>query len=226
MSKQINPPFDGSAPCPGCCAEVRGASAYIHNFLNRCDVAAGRVREGKAMVKLRDLADYTALPIKVTVPHPAVEDMAEVATLLIAAASKMTVDGLTVRWNPDVLAEVEALIPRAALASDAYSAISDAHFADARHSHGEDNILREKRGYGFSGHAIKNPDTKYDYTVEVVSSHGDIAHGVCCTHLRLHQHFKDRLATDPAFYGKVYCPTCRTNTPWAQWVLHSMAKAA
>ena len=225
MNTQINPPFDGSAPCPGCCAEVRGASAYIHNFLNRCAVAAGRVREGKAMVKLRDLADYTALPIKITVPHPAVEELVAVATLLIAAASRMTVDGLTVRWTPEVLAEIEALIPRAAAASDAYAAISDAHFSDERHSHGGENILRERRGSGFAGHATKKTDTEYNHTVEVVLTGGDLTHQVCGTQLAIHQHFKDKITADLAFYGKVYCPTCHINAPLGQWY-HRFARAA
>ena len=196
MNTQINPPFDGSAPCPGCCAEVRGASAYIHNFLNRCAVAAGRVREGKAMVKLRDLADYTALPIKITVPHPAVEELVAVATLLIAAA-----------------------------ASDAYAAISDAHFSDERHSHGGENILRERRGSGFAGHATKKTDTEYNHTVEVVLTGGDLTHQVCGTQLAIHQHFKDNITADLAFYGKVYCPTCHINAPLGQWY-HRFARAA
>jgi len=181
------------------------------------------VREAKAMVKLRDLVE---LPIVITVSHPAVQELADVATLLIAAANKMTVDGLTIRWTPDVLAEVEGLIPRAAAASDAYAAIADAHFADERHSNGGENILRARGGYGFSGHATKRTDTRYNHTIEVVPGDGDISHSACGTHLRLHEHFTRNLAKDPAFYGKVWCPTCGINTPWAQWSVGKIATRA
>jgi len=217
MTTQINPPFDDSKPCPGCASQVRGVSAYIHNFLNRCDVTAGRIREGKAMVKLRDMVEYTKLPIVVTVEHSVVTEMADVATLLINAASKMTFDGLTTKWTPEVLDEIEALIPRVAAASDAYADISDVHFADERHCSGGENILRTRSGGSFPGHAAKKENTTYDYTVEVVDTGGDLHHTPCGTNLVIHQYFKDKLADDITFYGKVWCPTCKCNTTWSQW---------
>lgn len=218
--QQLNPPYDRSAPCPGCQQDVRNISALIHNFLNRCDVPASRIREGKAMVKLFDMRRET-IPSVLTVPHAATEELVAVARELVAATEGMTQDGLTIRWTPEITARVEALIQRAASASDAYRLISDAHFADHRHSRGEENILRESHGASFAGHV--NPDyaaARYDYTVEPVApGAGDLVHNVCGANFDLHEHFKDQLALDPTFYGKVWCPLCKINAPWHQFTL-------
>lgn len=227
MKSQINPPFDGSAPCPACQHELRGISALVHNFLTRCDVSAGGVREGKAMVKLNDLR-CMAIPDHLTVPHPAAEEVLSVARELVAACDGMTEEGLTIRWSPEVLAKVEALIPRAAAAADAFSVIADAHFADQRHcSGGVQNILRESRGSRWAG--FVNPDheaARYDYTVEVVDEGADLTHTVCGVGLRLHEHFKANLAKDPTFYGQVWCPSCRQNVPFSQFRCASPETAA
>ena len=219
MNSQINPPFDGSAPCAGCNQSVRNFSALIHNFLTRCDVAAGKVREGKAMVKLWDLR-RTQLPWRLSVPNAAAAEMLNVARALVEAPEGMTEEGFTIRWSPEVLARVEALIPRAAAAADAWKAVSNEHFRDRRHSHGDDNVLRESKGYGWTGFIKTDGRSgEYDYTVEVVTGGGDLTHDVCGTHLKLHDHFKDQLALDPGFYGKVWCPTCRVSAPWRQFTL-------
>jgi len=223
---QINPPYDASAPCAGCQLEVRGVAALIHNFLNRCDVAAGRIREAKAMVKLNDLR-WTQFPAALTVEHPVAAEIVAVGRALVGACEGMTDDGGTIRWNPEITARVEALIQRAAAASDAYAVVSDAHFADQRHASGEPNILRASAGSKFAGHV--KPDhaaARYDYTVDVVSVGGDLTHSVCGTQLKLHEHFRERIAVDPTFYGKVWCPTCRANVPMAQFVAAPLAAAA
>lgn len=214
---QINPPFDTSEPCPACQHEVRAVSALIHNLLTRCDVGAGKIRDGKAWVRLWDLR-HTPIPTELTVPHPAAEEEMAVAQALVEATEGMTMDGLTIKGSPEIRARVEALIPRAAAASDAFNAISDAHFADQRHSGGGVNILRESQGYSWNGHVPgANLGGRYHYTVEVVPEGGDITHSVCGTHLKLHDHFKQNIARDPDFYGQVWCPTCRQNVPMRQF---------
>lgn len=214
---QINPPFDGSKPCPACQQDLRSVSALMHNFLTRCDVKAGRIREGKAMVKLNDLRRM-AIPDHLTVPHPAAEEVLSVARALVAACDGMTDEGHTIRWAPEVLEKVEALIPRAAAAEDAFDGLSNAHFADARHYRGEENLLRESRGSSWAG--FVNPDYKaaaYDYTVEVVDEGADLTHTVCGVGLKLHEHFKANWRKDPSFYGRIWCPRCRINAPAAQF---------
>ncbi len=219
MTSQINPPFDGSKPCAGCNQDVRNFSALIHNFLTRCDVAAGKVREAKAMAKLWDLRNVS-LPWRLAVPSAAAAELLNVARALQDATEGMTSEGLTIRWSPEVTARVEALIPRAAAAADAWHAVSDEHFRDRRHSHGDENVLRESKGYGWTGFVkAEGKSGAYDYTVEVVPAGGDLRHDVCGTNLQLHDHFKDQLACDPGFYGKVWCPSCRINAPWPQFTL-------
>lgn len=216
--RQFNPPFDQSAPCPACQHEVRSVSALIHNLLNRCDVASGTIRDGKAWVRLWDLR-HTAFPEALTVPHPAVEELIAVGRALVEATDGMTSDGLTIKGSPEIRSRVEALILRAAAACDAFNPLSVAHFADQRHSGGAGtiNILHESKGYSWNGHVPgANLGGAYDYTVEVVPEGGDITHTVCDTQLKLHDHFKQNIARDPEFYGAVWCPTCRTNVPMHQ----------
>lgn len=214
---QINPPFDGSAPCPGCNEEVRGVSAYVHNFLTRCDVKASCIREGKAWVRLADLRKHK-FPLVLTIPHPAVQELADVAQALAEACAGMVDEGLKITWPPETRAKVEALIPRAAAAMDAWDAVSEAHFADRRHSSGQENVLWPSAGSKWAG--FVNPDYKaagYNYTVDVVDQDGDLLHTVCGTHLKLHDHFKQKIAADPLFYGKVRCPRCSVDAPIAQF---------
>jgi hypothetical protein len=216
---QINPPFDRSPPCPACQRELAGMSALIHNFLNRCDVHAGQIREGKAFVKLWDLR-HTTIPDELTVPHPASEELVAVARALIEATDGMTCEGLSIKWPPEVRERVEVLIERAAKASDAFAEIFDAHTADERHYSGRGgNIIRERQGSTFAGHWHKKSyaETSYHYTVEVVDSGGDLTHTVCGTHLKLHDHFKANLAKDPTFYSHAWCPKCRIDAPIHQF---------
>lgn len=216
---QINPPYDSSAPCPACQDEVRGVSAYLHNFLTRCDVKAGKIREGKAFLRLVDMRRF-GLPRELTVDHPAAREVVEVCRELCQAIAGIEDEGMTIRWTPEIVAKVEALIPRAAAASDAFNVLSDAHFRDHRHSHGDVNILRQQSGSKWAG--FVSPDYKaaaYNHTVEVVSEGGDLVHEPCGTRLALGEHFKDQLALDPTFYGKVWCPTCKLNAAWPQFKL-------
>lgn len=218
--RQINPPFDRSEPCPACQQEVRAVSALIHNFLNRCDIPAGQISHGKAMVKLVDLR-ATTFPDPLTVPHPVTEELMAVGRALVEAISGIEENGLNIRWTPEIRERVGALIQRAAAAEDAFRPIADAHFADERHCSGTGvNILRESRGYSFSGHLTK-VDGAYNYTVDVVSEGGDLTHEVCGTQLKLHEHFRQKLAIDPQFYGLVYCPSCRSNCP--EWQFKRLA---
>jgi hypothetical protein len=204
---QINPPFDGSAPCPMCSQEVRGVSALVHNFLVRWP-------EGKAFVKLNDLRHYGRWDEANVIEHPAVRELLDVVKLLREACDGMTEEGLTVRWTPEIREKVAALVPRAEAAECAVSRLSNEHFKDARHSHGGENLLRESRG----ATAIRFlPPHEYHYTVEVVPEGADLVHQACGTGLRLHQHFKDDLTRDPTFYAKVFCPTCKVNAPFAQF---------
>lgn len=216
MTQQINPPYDGSPPCPGCNHEVRSAAAYIHNFLNRWPTArypGGST--GRAIEKLIDLRESWERPPVLAVPHPDVTELMDVADALVAAAQGITLDGLTMRWTKEVVEAVDVVIPRALAASEKYSRLSDAHFHDKRHSSGEVNILREQRGSTFY-------DGAYDHTVEVVPEGGDIQHStVCGTRLKLHEYFKADLRRDPLFFGKVWCPTCRGNVPFAQFTVIS-----
>lgn len=211
---QMNPPFDRSAPCPACQQELRNISALIHNFLNRCDVPNAKVREGKAMVKLFDLRS-TAIPTvpELTVWHPVTAELVRVARALVEATDGMTNENWTIRWTPEITAKVEVLILPAAIAEDAYTVLSDAHFEDSRHSSGQENVLRESRGSSFSGHFTRKADTSYNFTVDLVDHGGDLHHQACGARLQLHDHFKAKLASDPTFYGQVWCPKCRTNAP-------------
>lgn len=227
--EQINPPFDGSTPCPACQQDVRGMSALIHNFLTRCKRDGSGIESGKAMVRLYDLRQYHGHPFELTVPHPAAEEVVAVGRALIAAIDGMTMDAHgVIRWTPEIRAKVEALIPRAMAAADAFDVLSKAHFADERHCSNRENILRERRGSHWAG--FVNPDYKaaeYNYTVEVevVAEGADLTHKVCGTGLKLHEHFKANLRKDPTFYGQIWCPCCRLNAPARQFACAPAASA-
>ena len=213
---QINPPFDGSAPCPAC---QRGLpSGYLHNFLTRCDVAAGRIRDNKAFLRLVDMRSY-GLPRELTVPHPASQEVLEVCRALMQAIEGIKAEHMTLRWTPEIRERVEALIPRAAAAADAFSPLREACHADKRHSMGEQNVLRSSGGSRWAGFVAPDYEAaRYDYTVELVEDgSADITHEVCGAGLKLHDHFKANIAKDRAFYGKVWCPRCRGDVPFGQF---------
>lgn len=214
---QINPPYDGSAPCAACQTEVRSLAAYLHNFLTRCSRDGARIEQGKAFVRLVDMREQ-GLPREIKVPHPAAQEVVDVCRELMQAIAGIEIDGGEIRWSPEIRQRVEALIPRAMKAADVFSPLSEAHFADDRHSRGEPNILRESGGSKWAG--FVSPDyeaARYDYTVEVTTEGADLTHEPCGTGLKLHEHFKDKLANDPTFYGKIWCPKCRLNAPSAQF---------
>lgn len=207
---QINPPFDGSAPCPMCQQDLRGFCALLHNTFVRWG-------EGKMYVKLNDIRRYHATPIELTVPHPATEKAVALQRDLIAALDGMTDDGQQIRWTPQVAERVAALYGRFQEVLVEIEPLSDAHFDDDRHSSGQINILREQRGGRGDLYKTGAGYSDYAYTVEAVAEGGELRHTVCGTNLRLHDHFKERLARDPDFYGRVWCPTCINNVPIAQF---------
>jgi urease gamma subunit len=224
MTTQINPPFDGSAPCPGCNSQVREISAVLHNFLTRCDVSTKRISQAKAFTRLWDLRSIV-IPETVAHPHPAVDLLLKVAREMQTVIEGMTLEGHHVRWTNKILDDVEAMIPKIAEAVDGYELVSHAHFADARHSQGSTNLLRTERGSRFAGHVAPNTKSAaYSYTVELLEDGpGDLTHNVCQSHFALHPHFKAILAEDPLYYEKVYCETCKHAVPWTQCTYHAPA---
>lgn len=211
---QINPPYDASAPCPMCQQDLRAITATLHN-------AHGRLGSSCLIGKLDDLLRFHADPIELTVPHPATEALVNFHQEMIAILREGTTypAPLRIQWSPETRPKIMAIEPRWREIMGKIELLSDAHFEDSRHSHGEPNILREKQGSKGDFWGNGNGGC-YHYTVEAVGpAQGHIAHMVCGTEFRLHDHFLDRLRRDPAFYGKVWCPTCRIDAPWAQFAI-------
>lgn len=207
MVQQINPPFDGSSPCPMCNQEVRGISALIHNFLVRWP-------EQKALVKLNDIREFWKRPAELAVENPVVTELLDVADALVAACSDMTREHTMIRWTPETKTRIAEIVPRAEAVMAALEPLSDAHWHDDRHCYGEENSLRESQGV----HGISFlRQYSYHHKVEVVTDDPDLLHQPCNTGLKIDQHFKDNMAVDPKFYGRVWCPTCRLNAPFAQY---------
>lgn len=222
MADQINPPFDGSAPCPMCSQEIRGCSAYVHNMLNRWREGTD-LPEPKFWVKLDDLklsasgAPGYANPSQparrletVQTDHPDVRAHLDAIIALLQEYAKHP----RPKNHDDavkVFASLKPHVERLRETKPAVDLLSEAHFDDARHASGNENFLREERGY--------SPDRggDYNYTVEVVTEGADLTHKVCGTGLKLHEFFKTRLAKDPTFYGKVWCPTCTQQLPFGQF---------
>jgi hypothetical protein len=203
---QVNPPFDGSPPCPMCSTEVRSVSASVHNFLVWWP-------EPKALHKLHDLA--LGDPAKIATDHPVVRRLLDTAQRLVDAyrAFQKATEGKGGTWAD--VKDIDAIVPDLRAASVEIEPLSQAHFHDYRHSHGDPNILRERQGYTSS---LDGTGRQYHETVEVVPAGGDLAHQPCGTRLKLGETFKADLARDPAFYGLVFCPTCRLNAPFAQYL--------
>ena len=126
---QINPPFDRSLPCPACQHEVRGIFALLHNTLTLWPRA-------KAFVRLNDLR-RVPIPPELAVPHPAAQELLDVARALVAACDGMMDHGDHIRWTPAVAERVGDLVPRAKAALDAFAPLCEAHFHDRRHASGD-----------------------------------------------------------------------------------------
>lgn len=224
MGVQINPPFDGSAPCPMCSTEVRSLSAYAHNMMNRWRKGE-ELPEPKFWVKLDDLTLCAAGepgfadPSKRGLAIDAIEtDNAQVRVHLDAIAAIIIEYRKHARPSSHdtarpVAAALSPLVERLRETQPVIGLLSEAHFADERHSSGRVNILREQHGY--------SPDRggEYNWTVDVAQTPetGDLRHDVCGTGLMLHEHFRERLRADRAFYGQIWCPTCRLNAPSGQF---------
>lgn len=201
--KQINPPYDGSDPCPMCNIEIRGAAAYVHNMLTRWP-------DPKAFVRLNDLRNSWTRPAELAVPHPHVTELMDLVDALIAAIEGMKEEENKIVWTPEIAAKVGEIVPRATEVSEKIDVLSDAHFDDARHASGKENFLCSQSGWN-------KIEGSYDRRVEVVEHGGDIIHTVCGTRFSLHRDFKDRIAKDRKFYGSMRCATCRYNVPFAQF---------
>lgn len=219
---QINPPFDGSAPCPMCSQEIRGAYSYIHNMLNRWR-AGEAMPEPKFWVKLDDLvrcvdgdagyADPSKRSPRLTVEmsdHPDVRVHIEAILALISVYQTIGVRPMDHDTARQVSEQIRPMIDRLRETKPSIDVLSDAHFDDARHYGGHENILREQRGYD----PVRGD---YHYTVAVVTVAEDLRHRVCGTGLKLHEHFKSRMTKDKKFYGKVWCMTCMQNVPIDQF---------
>lgn len=223
MVEQINPPFDGSAPCPMCSSEIRGCSAYVHNMLNRWREGTD-LPEPKFWHKLDDLklsasgepgyvdpARATRRLETVQTSHPDVRAHLDAILELVREYAK--------HQRPEnheqaavVFAAIRPIVERLRITKPPADLLSEAHFDDNRHASGMENILREQKGY--------SPDRggQYHWTVrEQFGGPVDLTHNVCGTGLVLHEHFKERLARDKAFYARVYCPKCGGNMPIGQF---------
>lgn len=220
--QQINPPFDGRAPCPMCQEEVRGFAALLHNTFMRWG-------EQKMWGKLNDIREFHQEPIHLTVPHPATIEMEELRRDLITALGGMTRGtgrgACKITWTQDVCERITFMRERVRQVLIALEPLSDAHFADARHSHNRPNVIRGRRGSKGDLYETGSGSTEYDYSVDVVTSGGDLVHTVCGTHLAVHDHFKQKLESAPGFYEQVWCPTCRLDAPIAQFTLGSRLAA-
>lgn len=208
---QINPPFDGSKPCPACQQELRGMGAYLHNAYNRWG-------EAKMYVKLNDLLRFSTHPdlVKIEVPHPAAEALLQLVKDISTACEGLVDHGLRITWTPEVTQRLHGMRDRVEEVLRAWTRLVDAHFVDQRHSSSCGmNIIRESRG---AVHVLSG-GYSYHYTVKLADDgRADLRHTVCGARFQLHEHFKEHLAEDPTFYDKVYCPVCKSDLPFRQFV--------
>lgn len=209
MTAQINPPFDGSAPCPMCSQEIRGIGALVHNFLVRWP-------EPKALTKLHDLSKFYELE-NVHSDNALVEAELRAAEKVVIEFRKF--QALLKSRGADYgtfedIKDLSALVPELLAASAAAQVLSEAHFHDARHASGQTNILRERRG---SGTTLDGKSYSLDRPVTIVPYQGDVFHKVCGTGLEICEEYKADIRKDPTFFGEVWCPTCAMNLPIAQF---------
>jgi hypothetical protein len=203
-----------------CQDEVRGIAASLHNAFMRWDM-------GKRYVKLADLFAYHPEAPVLTVPHPATEALVGLHGDLKVALEGMTSEGLTIRWNDQITAKVDALTERVRQVLVDLEPLSDAHFRDGRHASNRPNILREQRGSRGDLYGTGVGYRDYHYAVEVCGpGEGHILHEPCGTELHLHEHFIELMRPDPDFYGQVWCPTCKLNAPIGQFAIAGLARAA
>lgn len=205
-AQQINPPFDGGQPCPMCSQGVRNAAALVHNFLVRWP-------EPRALHKLCDLASDD--PAKIETNHPAIRRLLDAAQRLVDEYRTFQAATAGKGGTREDVDGIGAVVPELRAAAIEAERLSDDHFHDHRHSHGEANILRERQGYSSS---LDGTGKHYHDTVEIVDAGGDITHQICGTQLKLGPSFKDELARDPTFYDTAWCPKCRANAPFSQFL--------
>jgi len=223
---QINPPYDGSAPCPMCPILGLSIYAYAHNMMNRWRKDT-ELPEPKFWQKLDDLnrtaqgeagfADprKATAPIEVLRAEAENEDVKKFLDVVIEIVTEY-------RRHPrpetreqavTVFKAIKAQCERLREVQPAIELLVEAHHDDRRHAGGDDNILREEKGWSES----RGGD--YHWTVALTGpGTGDLVHTVCGAEIKLHQHFKDRLARDAKFYARIHCPRCLTTLPAAQFV--------
>lgn len=231
---QINPPFDGSAPCPMCAEGARGLSAYAYNLLNRWR-EGDALPESKFWSKLGDLRRSAAgepgfqnltgrgSPIKALIEA---ETNADVKAHLEAIDNLVRCFSDALAFDPkaqpsDIAPTLKPMVDRLRVTERPYNALLEAHFDDSRHASGQPNVLRAQRGYAAGRGAKIDGEYNFDVSV-VVGIKGeeliyDLKHNVCGARLVIHEHFKERIKRDPAWYGSAWCPVCKVNAPWAQF---------
>lgn len=235
---QINPPYDGSEPCAMCSNEVRSVWAGAHNMLNRWRTDES-IPENKFWSKLGDLRRTCEArePGDVCNPkHLTLEQLTAsahdgVRPMLETVANLLQVFRDALEHDPNVAPR--ELAPTLAPFVDTLreqirpvALLNEAHFDDSRHSRGQPNVLRYERGFsedrgGDFDWFVKmlnrpaNPQASAD---EVAAERPDLEHKVCGTELAIAEHFKERIRFDSAWYGRVYCPRCRGDMPFTQFV--------
>lgn len=230
---QINPPYDGSPPCPACQPYVRGLAALLHNAYNRFDhpnedgTCPGM--QGKFFVKMSDLRIAYDPDVPLTIDHPAARAVVELTRdimKILNAEDGLVEDGLMLRWTPTCRSRLLALYDRWCKVCYDYSILSDDHFEDNRHCSGTENLLIASRGYKFYGYGryiFPNP-RDYDYVVEVGNSdNSHLMHKPCGALIHLHDHFLQKMRRDPGFYGRCRCPECGVLAPMAQFKILSLS---
>jgi hypothetical protein len=222
--QQINPPFDGSAPCPMCRLEIRSLYAYAHNLLNRWP-KGDRLPQPKFWIKLEDLkrcangeAGFATVGHDAGAPLDRIEtESDQVRAHLFAIRDLLQAYARHARpYNSEeALPVADALAPFVDALRETAPAVGllmEAHGDDARHASGGVNVLREQRGFS------ADRGGEYAWTVQrALGVAGDIVHKVCGTGFVLHSHFRERIKRDRAFYAKVHCLTCRQDVPFDQF---------
>lgn len=214
---QINPPFDGSAPCPMCSQEIRAISATAHNMLNRWRKGT-IIPEPKFWSKLDDLAVRRSGPALDIPVEQVKSDNAEVQAHLDAIRDLVAEYRKHDRPQNDrdatiVAALISSLVDKLRETIGPVNLLGEVHFDDDRHASNRENVLRAQRGYSLERRG------EYDWWVKpaLPNASPDLIHGVCSTRLVIHEHFRERIRRDPTFYGQIWCPTCAQNLPRAQF---------
>jgi hypothetical protein len=132
MNRRYEPPFDGK-PCPMCPTAIRNLSAVVHNFLWRWKEF---IRCGDGC-KVRDKFERVQWAVQDVESLIAPETHEAVRALHAEAAEFVARFNAWLAKEEGALDRVREQTEKLQAASDAIKALSDAHFADRMHSHGE-----------------------------------------------------------------------------------------